>query len=190
MALKALMIGVGHFPPERKIVGPALPEPEWTTLDINPECKPDILFDMDRLEAEDAFFPGQYNVRIHTNYGPNIEPESFDEIHIYQTLEHFGRQGDYKGLFATFREFWRILKPGGTLTGDTPAHGSRWAWGDPGHTRIITKESLTFLTKKAYEGLGTTTSTDYRRFVHPNWWLILYSAEEGDRHGFVLKKSE
>lgn len=170
------MIGSGFFPPERKIVpaGAELPPPEWTTLDINPECKPDILFDLEELEA------GQ---RL------PVDDETFDELHIYQTLEHFGRQGDYKGLFHTFREFWRVLKPDGILYGDTPALHSPWLFGDPGHTRVISVQTLSFLTRRAYEELGKTTSTDYRRFIDPCWWLILHAQNDGDRFGFVLKKT-
>ena len=174
--MKALMLGVGHFPPERKIVPIGAPEVQvdWTTLDINRDVKADIYYDLDELE---------HGARL------PLDDESFDEIHAYQVLEHFGRQGDFRGFFLTFREFWRVLKPGGELYGDTPALHSRWLWGDPGHCRVVTMESLSFLTRRAYAELGKTTSTDYRRLVDPYWWIILHSAEEGDRHGFVLRKS-
>jgi len=179
---KALMVGSGFFPPERKIqpIGVELPEPEWTTLDINPECKPDYQFDLNHIEQQD---PGKF-------YPLPFKDETFNEIHIYQTLEHFGRQGDFKGFFRTFREFWRILKPGGELYGDTPSLTSPWLWGDPGHARVILPQTLLFLTRKCYEGLGKNTSTDYRRFVDPCWWVILHSAEEEGRHGFVLRKAQ
>jgi SAM-dependent methyltransferase len=175
--MKALMLGVGHFPAERKLValGAEPEQPEWTTLDINPECKPDILFDLGFLETGSQL---------------PIAPESLDEIHAYQVLEHFGQQGDYRGFFSTFRELWRVLKPGGVLYGDTPSLSSPWLWGDPGHCRAILPQTLLFLTRKCYEGLGKNTSTDYRAFVAPNWWVILHSAEEAGRHGFVLRKSE
>jgi SAM-dependent methyltransferase len=181
--MKALMLGSGFFPPERKIVGGATEEPEWTTLDANPECKADIRFDLN-LIASGTPIP--------------LPAETFDEIHAYQVLEHFGHQGDYAGFFATFREFWRLLKPGGTFVGDTPALRSPWLWGDPGHTRVISAQTLTFLTRSAYAELGKTTSTDYRRYVDPCWWSILWASTIGplpeggqgetDRFGFVLKK--
>jgi len=171
------MLGVGHFTPERKIVplGKEAEEPEWTTVDINPQCKPDILFDLERLERGESL---------------PLPDAHFDEIHIYQTLEHFGRQGDFRGLFATFKEFWRLLKPNGELYGDTPALHSKWLWGDPGHARVISEETLWFLTKRAYAELGKTTSTDYRAYVDPYWWAILHSVVDGDRYAFVLRKSE
>ena len=180
--MKALMIGSGFFLPTRKIVplGVELEEPEWVTLDNNPECKPDILFDLESIER---------CVTVPENRLP-VADETFEEIHAYQVLEHFGRQGDFRGFFSTFREFWRILKPSGLLYGDTPALNSPWVWGDPGHTRIISEQSLSFLTRRAYEELGKTTSTDYRKLVEPNYWLILHSQIEGDRYAFVLKKVE
>lgn len=175
LAVKALMLGVGHFPAERKLValGAEPEQPEWTTLDINPECKPDILFDLGFLETGSQL---------------PIAPESLDEIHAYQVLEHFGQQGDYRGFFSTFRELWRVLKPGGTLVGDTPALHSPWLWGDPGHTRIVSIQSLSFLTRSVYDELGKTTGTDYREFVDPCWWLILHSQVVAERYNFVLKK--
>ncbi len=193
---KALMLGSGFFPPERKIVGPATEEPEWTTLDLNEECKPDIVFDLESIEM-DTEYEHDSLWRV-TDFQIPVDDGTFDEIHAYQVLEHFGRQGDFKGFFAGWREFWRILKPGGTFTGDTPALRSPWLWGDPGHTRIVSAQSLHFLTRNAYEGLGKNTSTDYRRFVDPCWWEILLATTQGplpdggfgetDRFGFVLKK--
>lgn len=173
--MKALMLGSGFFPAERQLISmDASPEPEWTTLDINRACKADIVFDLEELE--------------HGQQLP-FAPESFDEVHAYQVLEHFGKQGDYVGYFRTFRELWRILKPEGLLVGDTPALASPWLWGDPGHKRVISIESLSFLTRASYKGLGKTTSTDYREFVSPCWWLILHNEVVGDRYSFVLKKT-
>jgi SAM-dependent methyltransferase len=182
LLMKALMLGAGFFKPERKIVPVGVEEDpiEWTTLDNNPLCEADIKFDLESIER--------------CVYGPMyrlpIPDETFDEIHAYQVLEHFGKQGDFRGLFSTFRELWRILKPEGLLYGDTPAITSPWAWGDPGHTRIISEQTLSFLTRRAYEELGKTTSTDYRSYVDPCWWLILHSAIEGERYAFVLKKTQ
>ena len=179
--MKALMLGSGFFPPMRKLVplGVELGEPEWVTLDNNPECKPDILFDLESIER---------CVTIPENRLP-VSDEAFDEIHIYQTLEHFGNLGDYAGLFSSFREFWRVLKVGGMLFGDTPDIGSKWLFGDPGHRRVISECTLSFLTRRAYEELGKTTSTDYRSFVAPFWWLLLHSQVEGERYAFVLRKT-
>jgi hypothetical protein len=176
-AMKALMLGSGFFPPTRKIVplGAEPEEPEWVTLDINPECNPDVIFDLNKIES---------GIRLPF-------PDSiFDEIHAYQVLEHFGRQGNFRGFFSTFNILWDVLKPEGLLYGDTPAITSPWLFGDPGHTRVVSEQSLSFLTRRSYEELGKTTSTDYRKFIDPHWWLILHSQIEGDRYAFVLKKVE
>lgn len=170
---KCLMLGSGFFPPERKIVAGNEDEAVWTTLDSNPECKPDHIFDLNNIED---------------GYQLPFAPGEFDEIHAYQVLEHFGRQGDYQGFFAGFGELWRILVPGGKLVADTPALSSPWLWGDPGHCRAISWETLTFLTRQSYEGLGKTTSTDYRSSVNGKYWEILYHEVVGNRFAFVLRK--
>lgn len=175
--MKALMLGSGFTTAKRSLepIGVVLDEPEWTTLDINPECNPDILFDLEGIEYGDKLpFPDN----------------AFDELHAYQVLEHFGELGDHKGLFSTFREFWRILKPGGSFYGDTPDIHSKWLFGDPGHRRVVSECTLSFLTRRAYEELGKTTSTDYRSYVAPCWWMLLHSKVEGERYAFVLRKVE
>ena len=70
---------------------------EWVnlvTLDIDPNCNPDIICDLNELP-----YPFKDN--------------TFNEIHGYEVLEHCGTQGDYQYFFAQFTEFWRILKPEG-----------------------------------------------------------------------------
>lgn len=119
---------------------------DWTelvTLDLNPAHQPDVVHDLNVLPYPFA-------------------DDTFDEIHLYEVLEHLGRQGDYLSFFAQFSELWRILKPGGTLCGTSPAALSPWAWGDPGHTRIISPEAFTFLNQNEYKQVGTTPMTDYR----------------------------
>ena len=120
---------------------------EWTelvTLDMNRDHDPDVVWDLNELQ-----YP--------------FDDDKFDEIHAYEVLEHTGQQGDWRFFFDQFAEFWRILKPGGLLFGTSPAMESRWAWGDPGHTRIISAECLTYLNQPEYEKqVGNTAITDYR----------------------------
>lgn len=148
--MKTLLIGCGNsrkkrvFPLGRKDVG------ELVTLDINPFCKPDYVYDLECLP-----YP--------------FEDEEFDEIHAYEVLEHMGQQGDYKFFFDQWNEFRRIMKPGGFFCGSSPALSSRWLWGDPGHTRAITPEALSFLTEDYYDQVGDTCSTDYRPFLDGYW---------------------
>ena len=109
---------------------------EWTklvTLDINSDHKPDVVWDLN-----DTDLP--------------FDDNTFDEIHAYEVLEHTGQQGDWRFFFAQWSGFWRILKPGGLFLGTSPAHRSNWAWGDPGHTRIVQEENFVFLHQPSYTG--------------------------------------
>lgn len=129
-----------------KVLGPAGRKTfdNLTTLDIEPSHKPDIVHDL--------------------NVCPwPLEDNSFNEVHAYEVLEHLGRQGDYRSWFAHFTEIWRILKPNGFLFATCPSAKSPWLWGDPGHTRAVTLESLTFLIQPEYDKqVGVTALTDYR----------------------------
>ena len=121
------------------------------TVDLNPDAKPDVLWDLDRI--------------------PLPFPENcFDEIHAYEVLEHCGRQGDFRFFLQQFADFWRILKPDGVFLATVPMWDSPWAWGDPGHTRVITKQSLVFLSQKEYANqIGRTSMTDYRRWYQADF---------------------
>lgn len=111
----------------------------------------------------------------------------FSEIHAYDVLEHTGRQGDWRFFFDQFHEFWRILEPGGILCARVPSWDSVWAWGDPGHTRVITEGSLVFLNQQEYElQVGLGAMTDYRHYWKGNFELLSY-LYEGHCLGFVIK---
>jgi SAM-dependent methyltransferase len=123
---------------------------EWqdlVTLDMNPDHKPDLLWDLTKRPL--PFAEG-----------------IFDEIHAYDVLEHLGQQGDWRTFFEEWSEWYRILKPGGVLCGISPYWNNAWAWGDPGHTRVISNECFTYLNQPQYdEQVGITAMTDYR-FVY------------------------
>jgi len=179
---RCLMIGCGHVRPERRVIAVnSAPQflTDWVTLDINPDVKPDVLFDLRTLDS---------GVRL------PFKDEEFDELHAYECLEHFGTQGDFKGFFAEFREFWRILKPAGRFAGTCPAVDGQWVWSDPGHRRVINHNTLSYLTRERYEDLGKTAATDYRREVAPNWWTLEHSVNHPDfcrdAYIFCLRKSK
>jgi SAM-dependent methyltransferase len=140
-----LLVGAGKRH-EKRLCLQGLPE-QWTeliTLDMNPDLDPDVVHDL--------------NVRPLP-----FRDDTFDEIHAYEVLEHLGRQGDWRAFFDEWSEWYRILKHGGVLIGTSPAQHSNWAWGDPGHTRVISPECLTFLNQDEYDRqIGITTMTDYR----------------------------
>lgn len=145
-----LLLGCGH----RRVKSFSLNgQYDWqslVTLDVNPDCKPDILHDLNVLP-----WP--------------LESECFDEIHAYEVLEHLGRQGDFKSFFDHFAEIYRLLKPGGLLFATVPAPKSGWVWGDPSHTRVISMETLTFLSQQAYtDQVGKTSMTDFRSYWKGN----------------------
>lgn len=134
----------------------------WTklvTLDINPEHKPDVLHNL-----EDLPLP--------------FEDNTFDEIHAYEVLEHIGQQGDWRFFFDQWSDFWRILKPDGLVCGTSPMRDTQWTWGDPGHTRVVSKENLLFLNQDQYAQVGTTAMTDYRFYYKAHFVPALLQESE------------
>ena len=141
---------------------------DLTTLDFDPDHKPDIVHDISDIPLP-------------------FEDESFDEIHAYEVLEHVGQQGDFRFFFAQFSDFWRILRPNGAICGSCPVPRSAWAWGDPGHTRLITQESLIFLDQEQYtKQVGNTPMSDYRHWYKADFQLMFGDARNG-RFFFALR---
>lgn len=92
-----------------------------------------------------------------------FEADWFDEVHAYHQLQRLGRQGDYECMFAQFSELWRVLKPNGVLCMTLPSPLSDWILGDPGNTRAITMQTITYLQQPEYDKqLLTTSMVDYR----------------------------
>jgi SAM-dependent methyltransferase len=121
-----------------------------------------------------------------------FDDDCFDEIHAYEVLEHTGQQGDWRFFFNQMYEFWRILKPDGILCATVPMWDGQWAWGDPGHKRVINTGNLVFLSQFEYKAqIGNTSMTDYRAYWDGDFDLIA-SKEEGETFGFILqaKKDE
>lgn len=141
---------------------------EWsalTTLDMNPAAAPDVVFDLN-----DPVLP--------------FGDDAFDEIHAYDVLEHVGRQGDWRFFLDQFADFWRVLKPGGVVLGISPHPSGPWAWGDPGHTRVISPESFVFLHQPNY---GRPPMTDYRPWYRADFDLVHSEIYDNLQHGFVLQ---
>lgn len=156
---KALLLGAGNNRTLKMGVGNEPAPEEVVTLDMDAASKPDILWDL-----ENKPWP--------------VEDNSFDQVHAYEVLEHLGRQGDWRGFFDDFAEIYRVLKPGGYLVFSCPLPESPWAWGDVGHTRIVSIESLTFLGQANYAQVGTTPMTDYRSYWKGDFKLVGHQKTE------------
>lgn len=162
---RELLIGCGSKRDRRLNFGDLTEWTNLTTLDYNPDHKPDVVHDL-------TVFPYPF------------DDNTFDEIHAYEVLEHTGAQGDYKFFFAQFTEFWRILKPGGLFMATCPSRHSEWAWGDPSHTRILQKEQLVFLSQKNYEEqVGVTPMSDFRHIYKADYEI---AGVEEDENKFVF----
>lgn len=165
--MSELLIGCGNS--RRKKL--TLDSFDWdglVTMDHDPLCGADIEHD---LEC----------------YPWPIDDDELDSVHAYCVIEHLGRQGDYRSFFDLFGEIYRVLKPDGHFFAICPSLTSRWAWGDPSHTRIIQPESLVFLDQSEYaRQVGVTAMTDFR-------WLwrgdlrVVTQKDDGNNFCFVLK---
>lgn len=152
--MRELLLGAGNAR-RKKLYRPG--EQDWdelVTLDIDPACGPTVVWDLNDRPL--PFADGE-----------------FDAIHAYEVLEHVGQQGDWRAFFEEFAEYYRILKPGGHLIISCPKWNSPWAWGDPGHTRILGSEQFTFLDASQYGAqVGTTAMTDYRAVLRCDFRLV------------------
>jgi hypothetical protein len=170
MRRKILLLGAGSST-QKRIFCHGLEDwcGELTTMDMNADHNPDILANLDQLPY-DWSQAGEY-----------------DEIHAYEILEHTGMQGDWKFFFDQFSEFHRMLKKGGYFCATVPNYRSKWARGDPGHTRELNDGSLTFLSQAEYEEqVGKTSMTDYR-FCYKADFKILLANYKDDAFRFVLE---
>lgn len=177
--MKILLLGAGHkkYPEitlstERKLrdIGE---KDDWSDckiirLDINDDCKPDVVWDLNKRPLP-------------------FKDEEFDEIHAYSVLEHIGKQGDYKEFFEEFNEYARILRSGGRMLISVPTYNDLWAWSDPGHVRILTKETFCYLNKHSYKQLGKTSLSDYRKYLKCNLIIIAEKTVNNNYHCCLLK---
>lgn len=169
-----LLAGCGNSR-KRKVRGPDDPEgwDELVTLDLDPNAGADVEFDLERLgRGEKLPFPDSH----------------FDAIHLYDVLEHTGRQGDWRGFFAEFCEYWRVLKRDGRLIGKSPSLTSPWLWGDPGHKRVISVQCMSFLSQDEYnKSVGESAMCDYRHVYRADFDPVHFENNTQDNFIFVLR---
>lgn len=195
MILKCLSLGAGNDGKKRKLFLPNTADAtiEWTTLDADFRCRPDILFNLNSIEQPSDWTTSDWITS--DGYTTSMIPcpsGSFDEIHAYSVMGLYGQQGNAEGFFKGMQELWRILKPGGLFVGGSPAPSDRWAWGEPSAKRIINDATFLYLTREFYNKLGGQALSDYRNKVEPCWWTIEHSeyGSVGDcqTYHWVLKK--
>lgn len=166
---RELLIGCGNSRTKAVAIQGQEAFEDLVTLDNKEDCGADVIHDLDVLP-----YPFADN--------------EFDEIHAFCVLEHCGRQGDWKFFFAQFSEFHRILKPGGHFFGVCPTPDSKWAWADPSHTRIISRDTLGFLSQKIYElDVGKTSRSDFRSIYSCDFHIAYVGDYDEGRHSFVLQ---
>lgn len=168
--MTALLLGCGNDRTKKLCLGTG----EWSepliTMDMNPNCGADIVHDLDNLPLP---FPDDH----------------FNELAAYDVLEHIGRQGDWRGFFDEFAEYWRILKPDGTFGIIVPIGDDFYA--DPGHTRFFSAAYFRFLDQDWYDqalsqGLQVT---DYRWYWKRSFKMI-YGENINNHHlAIVLRKA-
>lgn len=165
---KELLIGCGSMRDKRLTCDKTHEWDDLTTLDYNADHNPDVYWDLNMLPLP-------------------FKPDTFDEIHAYEVLEHLGSQGDYKSFFALFSELHRILKPDGHLMATCPSRHSVWAYGDPSHTRIIQAESLIFLSQPHYtENVGKNSMSDFRSIYKADF-EIMFAEDDKETVRFIIK---
>lgn len=168
--MKQLLIGCGKFKDKQMWIDNKTAWEELTTLDINPNVNPDIIWDLNNLPLP-------------------FDDKSFDEIHAYQVLEHIGSQGDYMCFFKQFKEFYRILKDGGKIFISVPDYKDIWACGDPGHTRAMPLSMFLFLDQNYYieNDKNKTSCSDYR-FIWKDNFQVAYQQCKDQILYIILQK--
>lgn len=167
---KILLLAAGHNRVKKVVIdGKREWDGDLVALDLDPGCNPDILWD-----AESIPLP--------------FEDATFDEIHAYDCLEHWGRQGDWRGWFAEMGEYHRLLKPEGVFCALVPQGDDRFA--DPGHTRFFSLNYFLFLSQRFYEDAlaKKLQVTDYRWFWEKDFDVEGAQMIDGHHLAVVLRK--
>jgi SAM-dependent methyltransferase len=145
---------------------------ELTTIDMDPNCGASLVLDLSIFCCNLPF-----------------DDETFDEGGAMNSMEHWGRQGDWKGWFDEMGEIHRILKPGGLMSVLVPVGEDALA--DPGHCRFFQKNWFYFLNQSFY-GLNATKNTcftDYRWYWKKNFDIEYCEEHDGHHLAVVLRKA-
>ena len=171
--MKSLLIGAGNSRAKKVFPrGDAEWKGELVTVDMDPNCGASVVWD---LEKRPLPFPDA----------------EFDEIHAYDCLEHWGRQGDWRAWFDEMAEYHRLLKPGGQFVALVPIGKDMFA--DPGHTRFFSANHFAFLNQQWYDEqlAAKLPVTDYRWYWKHNFKVlnIIMGGDPAHHMAVVLEKS-
>lgn len=176
MTQRSLLIGCGHSRVKQLYIdGQKDWAGELTTMDVSPICGADIVFDMEDVAVVRCPMP--------------FEDNTFDEIGAFNTMEHWGRQGDFRGWFHECSEYHRILKPGGLMFILVPIGGDALA--DPGHTRFFQQNWFAFLNQSFYDQneVKQTCYSDYRWIWTLNFDIVHMQEHGGHHLAVILRKA-
>lgn len=165
---RSLLLGCGHKR-DKRLGSDQTWVGELTTLDMNPDCGADVIWDLDQRPLP---FPDEH----------------FDEIAAYDVLEHVGRQGDWRSWFDEMAEYWRIMKPGAEFGIVVPT--GKDAFADPGHTRFFETPWFAFLNQAHYDEhiRQGRAMTDYRWYWKLNFEIAFYQRIEDHHLAVILLK--
>jgi len=102
---------------------------DYTNIDIDPKCKPDLLCDVTE--------------------GLPYDDNSVDVVRAFDFLEHIPIG---KTIFVV-DEIWRVLKPGGEFEHFTPSTDGRGAFQDPTHVSFWNINSWFYFTEGPHSGM-------------------------------------
>lgn len=184
--MSELLLGCGFA--RQKLLGAPGTNLQWqnlVTLDINAKCDPDIICDLNAPIWSGATIR---KPELFETYEWKFKQNIFQEVHAYEVLEHLGQQGDAESFFATFRNIHHVLVAGGFLFATCPSRYSAWAWGDPSHRRIISQESLVFLSQDiiASNRQANTAMSDFSDLWDLDFKIIA-SSDNHQTHTFCLQ---
>ena len=187
---RCLILGCGSRKRKQLYIEGIAEPTEIVTLDNVATHNPDVVFDLEKLGDEyrkRAKPPWFGNPFVTAQVQLPFPDNHFDDLEAIEVLEHLGKQGDCRKLFAQFSEFWRVLKPSGTLCATCPSWQSIWAWGDPSHSRIISPGPLVFLVQPEYtKQIGKTPMSDFRHIYKADF-DVLVQEDNGQQFRFVLR---